>query len=370
MADIWRGAAGRLPGERVRAGDAAVHHERVQPGGAQPRHRNPVGAGHRGGGDLAVRCADALAAGVFPGRGGQEIRRHAVGAPVRAGDGPAHGSPAEVGRRLRQSAVGVRELSRIHHLGHADHADRPAVRAAVPGGHRLAGRAAGVRAAGVDADRHPVRLACAVEAARAGAAKHAPGLAKAGHADRNPDRLRNPAQHRCRRPHPASLGAGDRQHGADRNALAAAVGVGHQCGRPCGTAVLGGHPGVWRASHHRGRTERRWPDCLRHAGWPGAVAAGAGGRVAGALRPVDGRLALGQPDHAVAGGASAGAQFPAPASAAGRHRVQQRQLQLPRPADHGAGQYFTAYCARRTGRRNRPHRFRQEHAGEIDSWAV
>ena len=129
LADLRRGRAGRGADQPVRAGEPAVHHERLRPRGAEQRHRDPVGAGGRRADRVPVRFPAAHPARLLR-RHRRQDRRHQARRPhLRAGAGHPDGGAAGLGRRLRQQPARVREPARLLHLGQPGHAGRPAVRA-------------------------------------------------------------------------------------------------------------------------------------------------------------------------------------------------------------------------------------------------
>ena len=207
VAGLWRGRRGRGADQPVRAGEPAVHHERLRPRRAEQRDRDPVGARQRRAGRVRLRLPAQGAARLLR-RHRRPDRRHQAGQRrLRAGDGPADGGPPGLGRRLRQRSARVREPARLLHLG-VDHGPgRSAVPAAV---HRrdLADR----RPAGAGAgDRGAVgaggRAAAAAAAEPIHPGQPARGRAEARHPGRIDQRAGDDQERRRREPRAGRLGA-------------------------------------------------------------------------------------------------------------------------------------------------------------------
>ena len=113
LADLWRGRAGRGPDQPVRAGRTPVHHERLRPRRAEPRHRDALGAGGRRADGVPVRFPAAQPARLFRRQRRADRRRQARQPDLRAGAGPADGGAACQRRRVRQQPARVREPARL-----------------------------------------------------------------------------------------------------------------------------------------------------------------------------------------------------------------------------------------------------------------
>ena len=113
LADLWRGPAGRGADQPVRAGSAAVHHERLRPGGAEPRDRDALGAGRRRAHGVPVRLPVAQPARLFRRQRRTDRRRQARQPDLRAGAGPQDGGSAGQRRRVCQQSARVREPARL-----------------------------------------------------------------------------------------------------------------------------------------------------------------------------------------------------------------------------------------------------------------
>ena len=152
VAGLRRGRAGRDADQPVRAGQPAVHHERLRPRGAQQRASRPCGCSPAG--VLVVFAFDFLLKvlrGYFVDTAGRIADVKLASAVFAQVHGPAAGVAAGLGRRVRQRPARVREPARLLHLGLDHGPGRPAVPAAVHrrdlADRRLAGAGAGRRRA-------------------------------------------------------------------------------------------------------------------------------------------------------------------------------------------------------------------------------
>ncbi|MCY1537340.1 hypothetical protein D9M68_728310 [compost metagenome] len=98
---LYRRYRGQFPDQSDRPGHAAVRHECLRSGGAQPGRGHALGAGDRYLWRVSVRSAAEDFARPVPGSGGQEDRPDHFGDAVRAGRRHGHEVPSGAGRQFR-----------------------------------------------------------------------------------------------------------------------------------------------------------------------------------------------------------------------------------------------------------------------------